>query len=127
MSYLFATVGMSSDIMELFYLFDEEPVARDGKFGYAILTLWSASLLQFPLVLTMTDPNGGATTEVLKPKGINVKTPPDMNTSSRNVKISKAKDDQKTKSKVQKSRHQRMREAKKAETNKAVIFISLKV
>lgn len=49
---LFVYIGMSSDIMELFYLFDEMPVVQDGVVGYVILTAWSVSLMQFTLILT---------------------------------------------------------------------------
>ncbi|ESO87216.1 hypothetical protein LOTGIDRAFT_183655, partial [Lottia gigantea] len=51
---LFVYIGMASDIMELFVLFDEEKVRRDKGLVYVILVAWTISLLQFCLVLTAT-------------------------------------------------------------------------
>ncbi|XP_064606707.1 transmembrane protein 26-like [Liolophura sinensis] len=51
---LFVYIGMSSDIMELFVLFEEEQVLQDTYLSYAILTVWTVSLLQFCMVLTAT-------------------------------------------------------------------------
>jgi hypothetical protein len=49
--------GMAFDIMEVFYLFDERPVIDSRPLQYAILTIWTVSLLQFTLVLTTTKSN----------------------------------------------------------------------
>ena len=51
---LFVYIGMASDIMELFYLFEEDEVVKHGLMGHIILTAWSISLLQFTLILTAT-------------------------------------------------------------------------
>ena len=51
---LFVYIGMASDIMELFVLFDEEKVLGDPLLAYVILAVWSVSLLQYGLVLTAT-------------------------------------------------------------------------
>ncbi|XP_050393065.1 transmembrane protein 26 isoform X1 [Patella vulgata] len=51
---LFVYIGMASDIMELFVLFDEQTVRNDRVLVYIILVVWSISLLQFCLVLTAT-------------------------------------------------------------------------
>lgn len=51
---LFVYIGMSSDIMELFVLFEEEQVLQDSALSYAILSVWTVSLLQFCIVLTAT-------------------------------------------------------------------------
>ncbi|XP_050390903.1 transmembrane protein 26 [Patella vulgata] len=50
---LFTFIGIASDIMELFALFDEEPVRGSLIFTYALLGVWSWSLLQFTMVLTV--------------------------------------------------------------------------
>jgi len=44
--------GISFDIMELFYLFDEHLVIVSRTLQYVILTIWTGSLLQFTIVLT---------------------------------------------------------------------------
>lgn len=46
--------GITFDIMELFYLFDEKAVLGDFTMQYVILAIWSVSLLQFTIVLTAT-------------------------------------------------------------------------
>ena len=51
---LFVYLGMGSDIMELLVLFEEDYVVQDDIVIYAILGVWSASLLQFTLALTAT-------------------------------------------------------------------------
>ena len=51
---LFVYLGMGSDIMELLVLFEEDYVLRDDLVIYVTLGVWSASLLQFTLVLTAT-------------------------------------------------------------------------
>ena len=51
---LFVYIGMASDIMELYYLFQEPMVLHDQFMGYVILGVWSMSLLQFCMVLTAT-------------------------------------------------------------------------
>ncbi|GFR80292.1 transmembrane protein [Elysia marginata] len=45
---------MGSDVMELFQLFEEEEVKRRRNLTYIILAVWSLSLFQFTLVLTMS-------------------------------------------------------------------------
>lgn len=42
---------MTSDIMELYALFDEQSIIANLQITYAILTLWSVSFLQFVPVL----------------------------------------------------------------------------
>lgn len=49
---LFVYFGISSDIMDIFILFQEPKVLRDESMCYAILALWSLSLFQFTIVLT---------------------------------------------------------------------------
>ena len=44
--------GISFDIMELFYLFDERLVIASRTLQYVILAIWTGSLLQFTIVLT---------------------------------------------------------------------------
>jgi len=44
--------GISFDIMELFYLFDERQVIASRTLQYVILSIWTGSLLQFTIVLT---------------------------------------------------------------------------
>ncbi|KAK3090190.1 hypothetical protein FSP39_009906 [Pinctada imbricata] len=51
---LFVFIGMASDITELFTLFDEQEVRESEKLTYAILIIWTISLLQFCFVLTAT-------------------------------------------------------------------------
>ncbi|XP_046370055.1 transmembrane protein 26-like [Haliotis rufescens] len=51
---LFVYIGMASDIMDLFVLFEEPDVRKDRIYTYVILVLWSISLLQFSIVLTAT-------------------------------------------------------------------------
>lgn len=51
---LFVFIGIASDITELFALFEEEQVRMSEKLTYAILCIWTISLLQFTLVLTST-------------------------------------------------------------------------
>ena len=51
---LFVYLGMGSDIMELLVLFEEDYVLNDDIAIYATLSVWSASLLQFIVVLTAT-------------------------------------------------------------------------
>ena len=51
---LFVYLGMGSDIMELLVLFEEDYVLQDDLVVYVTLGVWSASLLQFTLVLTAT-------------------------------------------------------------------------
>lgn len=51
---LFVFIGMASDVMELFQLFEEDEVLNDSYFIYVILTVWTVSLCQFTLVLTMS-------------------------------------------------------------------------
>src|SRR6218665_927539 len=49
---LFVYFGISFDMMELFYLFDEPYILRDNTMNYVILAVWSFSLFQFTIVLT---------------------------------------------------------------------------
>ena len=51
---LFVYIGMASDIMELFYLFEEDAVIMKEEVTLIILTMYSVSLTQFTLVLTAT-------------------------------------------------------------------------
>jgi hypothetical protein len=51
---LFVYIGLASDIMELFVLFDEKKVLLHPFLSYIILGIWTMSLLQFVLVLTAT-------------------------------------------------------------------------
>ncbi|KAK3787402.1 hypothetical protein RRG08_032358 [Elysia crispata] len=51
---LFVFIGMGSDVMELFQLFEQEEVKRRRTLTYVILTVYSLSLFQFTLVLTMS-------------------------------------------------------------------------
>ena len=51
---LFVYIGIASDIMELFILFNESYVIQDEIITYLILAAWSFSLMQFTLVLTAT-------------------------------------------------------------------------
>lgn len=50
---LFVYFGISFDIMELFQLFEEPAVLMAGGMPYAILTVWSFSLIQFTIILTV--------------------------------------------------------------------------
>lgn len=51
---LFVYFAMASDIMELFELFEDRRVTRSAIIPYCILGVWTLSLLQFVIVLTMT-------------------------------------------------------------------------
>ena len=51
---LFVFIGIASDITELFALFEEDKVRMNTGLTYAILTVWTMSLLQFTFVLTST-------------------------------------------------------------------------
>ncbi|GFN86299.1 transmembrane protein [Plakobranchus ocellatus] len=51
---LFVFIGMASDVMELLQLFDEDKVKSDRTLSYIVLIVWSVSLCQFTLVLTMS-------------------------------------------------------------------------
>ncbi|RUS72335.1 hypothetical protein EGW08_019893 [Elysia chlorotica] len=51
---LFVFIGMASDVMELFQLFEEDKIKQDRYMPYVILTVWTISLFQFTLVLTMS-------------------------------------------------------------------------
>ncbi|XP_064628932.1 uncharacterized protein LOC135488280 [Lineus longissimus] len=51
---LFVYIGLASDIMELFVLFDEKQVLLHPFLSYIILSIWTISLMQFVLVLTAT-------------------------------------------------------------------------
>ncbi|XP_052787667.1 transmembrane protein 26-like [Mya arenaria] len=51
---LFVFIGIASDITELFALFEENTVRKNTGLTYAILCIWSISLLQFTFVLTST-------------------------------------------------------------------------
>ena len=51
---LFVFMGIASDNMELFELFDETEVRKDSILTYVVLGVWSLSLLQFVFVLTAT-------------------------------------------------------------------------
>jgi Transmembrane protein 26 len=45
--------GIAFDIMELFYLFDEKAILANPNMQYVILSLWTFSLFQFVIVLTV--------------------------------------------------------------------------
>jgi hypothetical protein len=51
---LFVFIGIASDITEFFTLFDEDVVRKNLDLTYAILVIWSVSLMQFCFVLTAT-------------------------------------------------------------------------
>ncbi|KAJ8305038.1 hypothetical protein KUTeg_002982 [Tegillarca granosa] len=51
---LFMYLGSASDVMELFILFEEPEVRKDLELSYTILTVWSASLFLFTLVVSAT-------------------------------------------------------------------------
>lgn len=51
---LFVFIGIASDITEFFTLFDEDVVRKNLELTYAILIIWTVSLLQFCFVLTAT-------------------------------------------------------------------------
>ena len=51
---LFVFIGIASDITELFALFEENKVRENTGLTYAILCVWTMSLLQFTFVLTST-------------------------------------------------------------------------
>ncbi|XP_069125070.1 transmembrane protein 26-like [Argopecten irradians] len=51
---LFVYLGIASDIMELFVIFEEPQIREDRILTYASLAVWSVSLLQFTLTLTAT-------------------------------------------------------------------------
>lgn len=51
---LFVFIGIASDITEFFTLFDEDVVRKNLELTYAILVIWSVSLMQFCFVLTAT-------------------------------------------------------------------------
>lgn len=53
-SLLLAYLGIAADIVELFAIFDEPGILNETEFIYVTLIAWSASLLQFTLVLTAT-------------------------------------------------------------------------
>lgn len=50
---LFIYFGMAFDIMELFYLYEEQAVLARPDVQYVILIIWSISLFQFVIVLTV--------------------------------------------------------------------------
>ncbi|XP_062614238.1 transmembrane protein 26-like [Saccostrea cucullata] len=51
---LFVFIGIASDITEFFTLFDEDVVRKNLELTYAILIIWTISLVQFCFVLTAT-------------------------------------------------------------------------
>ena len=51
---LFVYIGMASDIMELFLLFETEDVLKSETLPLVILSLYTSSLMQYTLVLTAT-------------------------------------------------------------------------
>ncbi|KAL4240228.1 hypothetical protein ACF0H5_001022 [Mactra antiquata] len=51
---LFVFIGIASDITELFALFEEPKVRENTGLTYAILCVWTVSLMQFTFVLTST-------------------------------------------------------------------------
>jgi len=51
---LFVFIGMACDIMEIFQLFEEQEVSSNRLMSYLVLGVWTLSLFQFSLVLTMS-------------------------------------------------------------------------
>lgn len=51
---LFVYLGIASDIMELFVIFEEPEIRQDRILTYVTLGVWSVSLLQFSITLTAT-------------------------------------------------------------------------
>ncbi|XP_005092904.2 transmembrane protein 26 [Aplysia californica] len=51
---LFAFIGIASDIMEMFSLFGESVVRNNKYMAYWILVVWSVSVLQFTMTVTVT-------------------------------------------------------------------------
>nr|KAG5704120.1 hypothetical protein BaRGS_009650 [Batillaria attramentaria] len=51
---LYMFISMASDMMEIFFLFDEENVRRDPGLTFVILFIWSISLFQLAINLTAT-------------------------------------------------------------------------
>jgi len=51
---LFVFIGMACDIMEIFQLFEEQEVSNNRLMSYLVLGVWTLSLFQFSLVLTMS-------------------------------------------------------------------------
>ncbi|XP_033104696.1 transmembrane protein 26-like [Anneissia japonica] len=51
---LLVYIGLAADIIEFLETYKEDPVKFNGQLIYAVLTLWTWSLLQFVFVITMT-------------------------------------------------------------------------
>ncbi|GFO02299.1 transmembrane protein [Plakobranchus ocellatus] len=51
---LFAFIGIAADVMEFFSLFGEKDVRRNKILGYCLLGIWSLSILQFTMAVTVT-------------------------------------------------------------------------
>lgn len=51
---LFAFIGIAADVMEFFSLFGENHVRNDEILGYLLLAIWSLSILQFTMAVTVT-------------------------------------------------------------------------
>ena len=56
---LLVYVGLAADIIELFDIFEEESVLRSHYFIYAVLGVWTWSLLQFVIVVSGTGSGQG--------------------------------------------------------------------
>ncbi|XP_041364176.1 transmembrane protein 26-like [Gigantopelta aegis] len=66
---LFVYIGMGSDNMELFVLFEESPVRQDRLLTFGILGIWTISLIQFSVVLTATKKSKSKTKSRVTPSG----------------------------------------------------------
>ncbi|GFR93909.1 transmembrane protein [Elysia marginata] len=51
---LFAFIGIAADVMEFFSLFGENHVRTNEILGYCLLGIWSLSILQFTMAVTVT-------------------------------------------------------------------------
>ncbi|RUS89818.1 hypothetical protein EGW08_002430, partial [Elysia chlorotica] len=51
---LFAFIGIAADVMEFFSLFGENDVRNHEILGYCLLSIWSLSILQFTMAVTVT-------------------------------------------------------------------------
>ena len=51
---LFAFIGIAADVMEFFSLFGEQQVRKNEVLGYLLLSIWSLSILQFTMAVTVT-------------------------------------------------------------------------
>ena len=54
---LLTLIGKACDMSDFFTLFQEKRVAKTSVFRYFVLSIWTVSVFQFPLVLTETQKN----------------------------------------------------------------------